>query len=178
MVGPASLSGPTAVGPAGGTAGLKDRANSVETHRMRTFKPGIAIAALALLLAACSGNVFDLAVGDCFDDGDIPTGPEVEEIGDVPLVDCSEPHDNEVYETVTVDGDEYPGDQAIAEHADQVCLDAFEGFVGLDYMSSDLDFGWLVPTAESWETGDRTIACFVYRLDLAKVSGTLEASGI
>jgi hypothetical protein len=178
MVGAASVSGLAALGWPHDTTGLKDRADTVETHRMRSSKPGMAIVALALLLAACSGNVFDLDVGDCFDDGDISTGPEVEEIGQVPLVDCSEPHDNEVYDTVTVDGDEYPGDQAIAEHANEVCLSAFEGFVGLDYMSSDLDFGWLVPTAESWGTGDRTVACFIYRLDLAKVSGTLEASGI
>lgn len=27
-----------------------------------------------LLLTACSGNVFELAVGDCFDDGDSALG--------------------------------------------------------------------------------------------------------
>jgi hypothetical protein len=36
----------------------------------------------------------------------------------------------------------------------------------------------LVPTAESWEAGDRLVACFVYRVDLEKVSGTLEGAGI
>lgn len=145
---------------------------------MRYPKPGRLIPAIALVLAACGGNVFDLAVGDCFDDGDIAVGPGVEEIGDVPLVDCSEPHDNEVYATVTVEGDSFPGDQQISDHADQVCHAAFEGFVGLDYQSSVLDFGWLVPTADSWGAGDRLVACFIYRLDLEKVSGTLEGSGI
>jgi Septum formation len=129
------------------------------------------------LLAACSGNVFELAVGDCFDDGDMAVG-EVEEIGEVPLVECAEPHDNEVYAVVTVDGEVFPGEIAIQEQADQVCLDAFDPFVGLDCQSSALDFGWLVPTADSWEMGDRVVACFVYRLDLAKVSGTLEGSSI
>ena len=133
--------------------------------------------ALTLLLAACSGNVFELAVGDCFDDGDLALG-ELEEVGEVPLVECSEPHDNEVYAVITVDGDVFPGEQAIQAHADEVCLDAFDPFVGLDYQSSALDFGWLVPTADSWEMGDRVVACFVYRLDLEKVSGTLEGSSI
>jgi hypothetical protein len=135
------------------------------------------LVALTLLLVACSGNVFELVVGDCFDDGDMVLG-ELEEIGDVPLVDCSAPHDNEVYAVVTVDGEVFPGEGAIQAQADEVCFDAFDPFVGLDYESSALDFGWLVPTADSWEMGDRVVACFVYRYDLAKVSGTLEGSSI
>ncbi len=135
------------------------------------------LVAMMSLLAACSGNVFELAVGDCFDDGDMALG-EFEEVGEVPLVDCIEPHDNEVYAVVTVDGEVFPGEEAIQAQADEVCLEAFDPFVGLDYESSALDFGWLVPTADSWEMGDRVVACFVYRLDLAKVSGTLEGSSI
>jgi Septum formation len=135
------------------------------------------LVAMMLLLAACSGNVFELAVGDCFDDGDMALG-EFEEVGEVPLVDCSEPHHNEVYAVVTVDGEVFPGEEAIQAQADEVCFAAFDPFVGLDYESSALDFGWLVPTADSWEMGDRVVACFVYRLDLAEVSGTLEGSSI
>jgi hypothetical protein len=130
-----------------------------------------------LALVACAGNVFDLAVGDCFDDGDIVVGG-IEEIGDVPMVECSQPHDNEVYAVVTVEGDDFPGEQVIQDQADGVCFGAFEPFVGLDYETSALDFGWLVPTAETWGAGDRVIACFIYRMDLEKVSGTLEGTGI
>jgi hypothetical protein len=138
----------------------------------------VALAVLAgVLLAACSGNVFDLAIGDCFDDGDMVIGG-VEEIGDVPMVECSEPHDNEVYAVVTVDGDEFPGEQAIQNTADDMCLEAFDGFVGLDYQTSILDFGWLVPTADTWAAGDRVVACFIYRMDLEKVTGTLQGTGI
>jgi Septum formation len=135
------------------------------------------LVALTLPLAACSGNVFELAVGDCFDDGDMALSG-VEEVGEVPLVECAEPHDNEVYAVINVDGEAFPGEIAIQEQADEVCFDAFDPFVGLDYQSSVLDFGWLVPTADSWDMGDRVVACFVYRLDLAQVSGTLENSSI
>jgi hypothetical protein len=131
----------------------------------------------SVLFAACSGNVFDLAVGDCFDDGDMAVGG-VEEIGQVPMVECSEPHDNEVYAVVTVAGDVFPGDVAIQGQADDVCMGAFDGFVGLDYETSVLDFGWLVPTAETWDAGDRVVACFIYRMDLEKVTGTLQGTGI
>jgi len=157
---------------------VKDRLLPVENERMRYARLAGSIALLAICLAACSGNVFDLGIGDCFDDGEISPGAGVGEIGEVPLVDCTEPHDNEVYEIRTFDGDGFPGDQQIADEADRICFDAFQGFVGLDYQSSALDFGWLVPTAESWEAGDRLVACFVYRLDLEKVSGTLEGAGI
>ncbi|MET0564878.1 MAG: septum formation family protein [Acidimicrobiia bacterium] len=143
----------------------------------RPLRTLVGLIALTLLLAACSGNVFELAVGDCFDDGDLSLG-ELEEVGEVPLVECSEPHDNEVYAIVAVDGEVFPGEQAIQTRADESCLDAFDPFVGLDYESSALDFGWLVPTADSWELGDRVVACFVYRLDLEKVSGTLQGSSI
>ena len=143
----------------------------------RPLRTPAGLIALTLLLAACSGNVFELAVGVCFDDGDLALG-EMEEVGEVPLVECSEPHDNEVYAIVAVEGDVFPGEQTIQTQADDVCLDAFDPFVGLDYESSALDFGWLVPTADSWEMGDRVVACFLYRLDLEKVSGTLEGSSI
>lgn len=132
---------------------------------------------LGLLGTACSGNVFDLAVGDCFDDGDMSV-EGIEEVGEVPMVECSEPHDNEVYAVVTVEGERFPGEVAIQTEADEVCLDAFSGFVGLDYQTSVLDFGWLVPTAETWEVGDRVVACFIYRVDLEKVTGTLHGTGI
>lgn len=136
------------------------------------------LAVFAMFLASCSGNVFDLAVGDCFDDGDLAVGGEAEQIGDVPLVECDQAHDNEVYAEVSLEGEGFPGDNVVANEADAVCYDAFESFVGLDYESSELDFGWLVPTADSWDAGDRVITCFVYRLDLKKVTGTLRHSGI
>lgn len=136
------------------------------------------VAAIALVLAACSGNVFDLDVADCFDDGDLVVGAEAAEVGDVPLIECSEPHDNEVYAITELDAGPFPGDEAVAARADETCLDEFEPFVGLDYASSALDFGWFVPTADSWDAGDRTVACFIYRLDLEKVTGTLAGSGI
>jgi hypothetical protein len=132
---------------------------------------------MGLLLAGCSGNVFDLAVGDCFDDGDIAVGG-IEEVGDVPMVECTEPHDNEVYAVVTVEGEQFPGEVAIQNQADETCFGAFEGFVGLDYETSVLDFGWLIPTADTWDAGDRVIACFIYRMDFEKVTGTLQGTGI
>jgi hypothetical protein len=135
----------------------------------------IPLAAVALLAAACTqGNVFDLAVGDCFDD---PSN--LEEVTDVPIVECSSPHDNEVYLNHSVsEVSTYPGTAQMGELADEVCLDAFQPCVGRSYETSELEFGWLTPTSESWRQGDRIITCFLYDLNFAKLTGSMKGSAV
>jgi|FLYL01.1.fsa_nt_gi hypothetical protein len=134
----------------------------------------------AFVLAGCSPNVLDLDVGTCFDDDGVFSGgdAEVSEVSDVPIVDCAEPHDNEVYHVEVVGHPAFPGAEAMATQADEICWTAFEPFVGTDYLESELDFGWLIPTAESWERGDREVVCFLYRLDAGKMTGTMRGGGI
>lgn len=130
---------------------------------------------ILLVLAACSqSNVFELSVGDCFDDNlDFS-----EEVSDLPLIDCSEPHDNEIYAIHTMTDVSYPGLEATGAMADEWCIGDFESFVEVSYDVSELDIGWLAPTDESWSGGDREIVCFLYRLDLEKMTGTMEDSGV
>jgi hypothetical protein len=123
--------------------------------------------AFALLAASCSGNVFDLAVGDCFDDPD-----NFEEISSVPMVECSAPHHNEVYFTYNLPDSPFPGLQAVEEAADTDCYERFEGFVGMDYASSELDYGYLYPTGDTWSEGDREVVCLVYHVTGDKVTGS------
>lgn len=137
----------------------------------RTF--GLLLVAVALV--ACSqGNVFSIEEGTCFDD----EGEFNDEVSSVPIVDCDDPHDNEVYAIFEMTDTDFPGSEAAGAQADQMCLPAFESFVGLGYDVSILDFGWLVPTDESWDGGDREIVCFLYRVDLEKMTGTMEGSGV
>jgi len=135
----------------------------------------IPLAAVALLAAACTqGNVFDLGVGDCFDD---PSN--LEEVTDVPMVECSSPHDNEVYVNHTISEiSTYPGVAQMSEMADEVCLESFKPFVGRSYETSELNFAWLTPTSESWNEGDRVITCFVYDLNFAKLNGTMRGTAV
>lgn len=104
-------------------------------------------------------DVFTLAVGDCFDD-DSAAGTEISEI---PVVPCSEPHDNEVYHEFTLDEGEYPGGDVIETAADEGCFAEFESFVGIDYESSVYGYSWLTPTESGWnELDDRLVQCVVY----------------
>ena len=141
---------------------------------MRRTIVGLALV-VGLVAAGCgddSASVFDLGVGDCFDDQDV----ETDILFDVPTVPCSAPHDNEIYFEFTMTDAAYPGQQAALEAADERCFDEFEGFVGIDYFESDLEIFSIVPTSESWETGDRTALCALYALDFSKLTGSMRGA--
>ncbi|GAB3605287.1 septum formation family protein [Conyzicola nivalis] len=110
-------------------------------------------------------DVYSVAVGDCFNDG----SGSSEEVSDVPAVPCSEPHDNEIYYLFDLAGDEFPADAE--QLADTGCYDQFATFVGLDYESSALDYFPILPTADTWSTGDREVICSVF--DSVQTTGTL-----
>ena len=139
-----------------------------------------AIVGLALVIGitgvACgdtgSDSVFNLGVGDCFDD----EGLEGEILFEVPTVPCSEPHDNEIYYEYSMTESVYPGREATLDAADQRCLQEFEGFVGIDYFESDLDLFSIVPTQESWDDGDRTVLCALFALDLSQLTGSMRGA--
>jgi hypothetical protein len=112
-------------------------------------------------------DVFALRVGDCMN--------EVSEklVSEVPVVPCDQPHDEEVYFDYTMEGDEYPGDDAIQTDADTNCSAQFDAFVGLAYDSSTLDFYAYRPSEESWtQLDDRIVSCVIYD-PAGQVTGTL-----
>ena len=133
-------------------------------------------AACVLAVAGCGlvggGNVFELAVGDCFDDtaGD--------EISDVPVVDCAEPHDNEVFHVFDVPDGDFPGEATLLQAAEVTCLPAFEDYVGTTVASSRLEVFPITPTEASWAGGDREIVCALYDGDLAELEGSMRDSGV
>jgi hypothetical protein len=131
--------------------------------------------ALGVVAASCGDDgtsVFDLGVGDCFDDEDLTA----EVITDVPLVSCSEPHDNEIYFEYSMTDAEDPGRQAALDAADQRCLGQFEPYVGIDFFQSDLDIFSIIPTPESWPEGDRGVLCALYASDLSKLTGSMRGA--
>ena len=128
------------------------------------------------LLAGCGeGNVFELAEGDCFND------EESEEVSDVEIVPCDEPHQNEVYAVVLIEEPPelaYPGSDRVSDLAAQLCLEHFEDFVGLPYIDSLLDVSTLYPTQDSWESlDDREVICSLYDLEDLYMEGSMQGSG-
>ena len=121
-------------------------------------------------------SVYELDPGDCLslpDDGDAP-------IEELPLRDCDEPHDAEVYAIadLTTDAESYPGMDVVAANTERICRgDAFERYVGTDVESSRYGYYYLFPSDESWEQGDREYICMVISLDGSSLTGSAEGSG-
>jgi hypothetical protein len=137
----------------------------------RRFVPIVLLAALGA--ASCGSTVLRLEVGDCFDD------PEsFESVSSVDTVDCSEPHDNEVYHVESyTESSTYPGKTIIEEAAFTACLEAFEAFIGIPYSDSRFDIAALWPSSESWEEADdREIVCAVYDIDGIRLTGSVAGS--
>lgn len=135
----------------------------------------MAIVALAIVASACGeGNVFSLEVGTCFDDPDAASG----EVSDVPVVECSEPHDNEVYYLFDLPDGDFPGTASVENSAQDGCLAQFEAYVGEPYETSVLGIWPLYPTAGSWDQGDREIVCVLYDIDGTPLTGSVRGSGI
>lgn len=119
---------------------------------------------------AGSADVFNLHIGDCFDD---ESGSE---ITDVPAVPCADAHDNEVYYLFDLPDGEYPGDEAVSTGADDGCAAQFESFAGIAYDSSTLDWFTITPTEETWNNvSDREVICSIYD-PAGKTSGSLAGS--
>ena len=136
---------------------------------MRRLTLVLALVAMSVLAASCGGEVLTLEVGTCFDD------PEsFEEVSDVPRVDCPEAHDNEVIALRQLDGSSFPGDDVVAGRADELCVAAFDDYLGIAYEDSLYEFGWLVPTVASWGSGDREVICFIYDPTFAKITGSVQ----
>jgi hypothetical protein len=106
-----------------------------------------ALALVALLaLAACEEgeSLLDLEVGDCI----VSPGADAEEIDAerVRTVDCSDPHDGEVVALFDVEGDDFPGEDALFDMASDGCPSEGSAYI--------------YPTEDSWnEVGSRQITC-------------------
>ena len=112
-------------------------------------------------------DVFALEVGDCLTDYRATEG-----VVSVPTVPCSEPHSEEIYAVVTLPEGDFPGDEAIVTQAEDVCVGEFEGFVGLPYAESVLEFNYAWPLEEGWDAGERGVVCSVSDPD-GDTTGTL-----
>jgi hypothetical protein len=135
------------------------------------------LAVSAIFATGCfsdQGNVFSLRVGQCFDDPDL----EADEVTDVTIIECGEPHDNEVYAVFDAPGSEYPGSEELLAVANAGCLARFTSFVGVTFDLSDLDATFLAPTEQSWNArDDREVICYLFDDDGAELEGSMRGVG-
>ncbi|MGW5877714.1 septum formation family protein [Nocardiopsis terrae] len=116
-----------------------------------------------------------LVVGDCLNEMEVGYDDSV---STVPIIDCSEPHDLEVYHGGSLDsGLDYPGEDEVVALVDEGCHEAFAAFVGIPVEESALNLQTLFPMEEGWAAGDREYLCLVGQFD-ERTTGSLEGSGL
>ena len=116
-------------------------------------------------------DVFAIVVGDCLDDVDV-TG----EVTSVPIVDCAEPHDSEVFARTLASGATFPGDEELEAELTEFCQgEVYSDFLGVAYAESEYFTGGYYPTAASWASGDRELLCTV-RDEGSQTTGSLEGA--
>jgi Septum formation len=77
-------------------------------------------------------------------------------------VPCSKPHSEEIYVTPTLPEGDFPGQDAIFEQAEELCITEFESFVGLPYEESALDIDISTPSERTWREDDRLVICAIF----------------
>ena len=121
---------------------------------------------------ATDADAFSIRVGDCLETMDWGA----EGFSTVPVIPCAEAHESEVYASVDLPDGDYPGDESVATQADEYCYGEFSGFVGVAWEDSAFDYGYLSPSPESWEQGDREVLCMI--MDPAGLTtGSLSGAG-
>lgn len=116
------------------------------------------------------GDVFAVKVGDCL------AASGEGEVSEVPITPCDQPHESEAFHAFEVEGDEFPGGEALETEA-AACQEEFATYIGKPYQESTLEVTYFSPTQESWEQlDDREILCLVYDPE-GDTTGSLKGSG-
>ncbi len=115
-----------------------------------------------------SKTVDEIAVGDCLNT------PEDDVFFEIDPIDCTEPHDLEVFALIDLGSVSsefstaalYPGDDVVYEASIEECWDEFERYVGVPYEDSVLFMDAFTPTLEGWqEVDDRIVNCVLFEVN-------------
>lgn len=125
-----------------------------------------------------STSVSDVGVGDCIDEP--ATTDAISELQRQP---CNEPHDGEVFATVThtaASGAPYPPSTDFDDLVSDECVPKLEAYTGrtiTEVIAAGLDFSYLYPTSSSWGNGDRGVTCYLTKTDDTKMIGSIRSTG-
>ena len=113
----------------------------------------------------------ELQVGDCYNYDDSET-----QVSNVEVVDCSAPHQYEVYSNYQITQSTFPDESTMKSEQYAACHDTFETYVGVPYDQSQYDVTMLTPTENSWAQGDHAITCSLAAKDDSLITGSLKGA--
>lgn len=115
-----------------------------------------------------ASTLFAPQIGDCYS----------EELLSTSGVPCTSPHTFEAYAVADLPDGDYPGDFAIFDAIDDICLGQFEAYVGRDYETSELFVFPFAPTTGTWDLlSDRVVSCYLHTVDFDSLTDALRDSG-
>ena len=141
------------------------------------LRPAVRAAAMVAVLAVATVSSFFVARGVATILSPLPTytaGQCVDGIGTgdtidasaIRVIDCADSHDGEIVGVHLVNTPSpsaaYPGLSAIDVTAATECRPLFAGYVGTDFDKSRLEMIFLYPSGDTWDRGDREIACVAF----------------
>jgi hypothetical protein len=120
-----------------------------------------------------SDDVTRLAPGECFNQ---PSGAT--DTRNVQRQPCGAPHDAEAISSTShpaAPGAAYPTTEELRTFMSSECVSAYASYAGSTYdPQGDLDFGLFYPLEGAWNSGDRDVVCYAFRVDGAKLTGSLK----
>src|SRR5690625_562038 len=106
--------------------------------------------------ATRTASPINLEVGNC-----VVTLPVTAQVGEVTLTPCAEEHQLQVVDRIAAITDDYPGEDALFEDAEQRCEATFNDLSPqVESWPTNFRSWFLVPTQDNWSSGERNIICF------------------
>jgi putative regulator of septum formation/uncharacterized protein DUF4190 len=103
----------------------------------------------------------DVQVGDCIE----TTPGDNSTVKTLPKVSCDKPHEGEVYALLPVSGDTFPGQTALRDEYGKKCESALGTYSPKAAADSAYQIYVLYPTQQTWDQGDRRVACLTITQD-------------
>jgi hypothetical protein len=155
--------------------------------RRNVWKGRAAMLVGAVILLVCIGatlalkarqdapqTLADMEVGECY------VGQDV---GDVEVVDCEQPHHGELFAVVGTEGlgGEYMGEDALRTDRGNVCIFELAGSyygAGADVAAANgIEIKPFVPTEEDWAGGERDSYCVAVAASGDTMQGSIQGEG-
>jgi hypothetical protein len=123
----------------------------------------ILVAVVVGLVISGEGSVraTDVRVGDCIE----TTPAEGANVKRMPKVSCDKPHQGEVYALLPVSGDTFPGQATLRGQYEKKCMTALDAYSPKAAADSAYQVFILYPTQQTWDQGDRRVACLTITED-------------
>ena len=145
----------------------------------RVIAPSVVALTTVALLSGCSllggSTVQQFTVGQCVNDPILAEDGQVE-VGDMPVVDCADPHTGEVFYVEELPDGDYPDDASTL--GETLCPENFDAYVGTPYLESVFFVTQLYPTSDTWANGDRQIVCLIVDENGEELTGSAKNSGL